>query len=67
MKNHMDYYWLISGQGFPIKSSKYIVEYLSQNPENNYIDFFQRKSTSRKRSEKERSILLSMDDKKGNS
>lgn len=38
-----DYYWLISGQDFPIKSPKYIVEYLSQNPENNYIDLFKGK------------------------
>lgn len=32
---HYDYYWLISGQDFPIKSPEYIVEYLSQNSENN--------------------------------
>lgn len=40
---HYDYYWLISGQDFPIKSPEYIVNRLSQNPENSYIDLFQGK------------------------
>lgn len=35
-----DYYWLCSGQDFPIEDSENIINYLSQNAGNNFINFW---------------------------
>lgn len=35
-----DYYWLCSGQDFPIHSAEYILEYLSHNIGVNYMQFW---------------------------
>ena len=36
--NKYDYFWLLSGQDFPIKSINYIKKYLEHNNGKNYID-----------------------------
>lgn len=35
---HYDYYWFCSGQDFPIKPTRYIVDFLSSYPDKNFID-----------------------------
>ncbi len=35
-----DYFWLCSGQDFPIKSTRYIISKLSQNTSINYLNLF---------------------------
>lgn len=53
-KKKYDYYWLLSGQDFPIKSPKYIVEFLEKDTNKNYINLFEgekHKKTDFKRNE----------------
>lgn len=38
-----DYFWLCSGQDFPIVNSNYIVDFLEKNPNKNYINFYNSK------------------------
>ena len=41
--DNFDYFWLCSGQDFPIANSNYIVDFLAKNPNKNYINFFNSK------------------------
>lgn len=50
-----DYYWLISGQDFPIKKPEYIVEFLEKGINKNYINFFV-SDTHKKRDKKRNEV-----------
>lgn len=38
-KNHYDFYYLLSGVDFPIKSKKYIEDFTEKNLDKNFVDF----------------------------
>lgn len=39
-----DYYWLCSGQDYPIKNVHRIIDFLGKEPQKNYINFFRSKN-----------------------
>lgn len=39
-KDNFDYYWLCSGQDYPIRSPEYILKTLERNPKVNYLNLF---------------------------
>lgn len=40
MSNTYDFYWVISGQDFPLVSAESIIQFLSNNMNRNYMDLF---------------------------
>ncbi|MFV0635183.1 beta-1,6-N-acetylglucosaminyltransferase [Mitsuokella sp. WILCCON 0060] len=59
-EKRFDYYWLCSGQDFPIKSAEYILDYFQKNKGNNFISYWPsyQYGTERKETHKDKRNIL---------